>query len=698
MKKDTYVLGTGLSHDGSACLLKNGKICVAIEKERVTRVKHDGHNDTEAIMYCLSAEGISLNDLDLIVQNENFHMFEYGNEFYRGERLFHSDLDVPIVTISHHLAHAYSTIGTCPFDDFNVLVIDGCGNSYDQCIDLSNNCLVPDKNMITGELAHLFMEKDSYYGFSNGELTPLLKDFSPWGMRAKNNIMHPGTTMHSIGGIYAAASDYCFGNLDDVGKLMGLAPYGKPGRFNFQVFNLKDGRIFVNYDILKEFKSPSRSTTMFKSNFQYYADMAYWIQNEVERALIYVVNNRLKHNYSENLCFAGGVALNAVANSRIIAETDVKNLYLQPAAGDNGLAIGCAFYGWMEVLKQKRIIHDGSSCFGIEYSDREIIQAAKEVNNANNPQIIQRTIDQYFKYLAENSSVQLTQNLKEVIQFNLGDYGIYQVIFEFGKPRITKAVEKSPTGIVTIEGADFYNGLIDPERFNALFMEQKIQFTNQFHVQLMLGLIDMRMTSIVLRNYSKDLENSENNEIISIRRENNIVKTTADLLAKGKIIGWFQGGSEFGPRALGRRSILADPRNPAFRDFINAKVKFREDFRPFAPSVLREDASIYFDLAHDSPYMILVSQVKEDWRKKLASVTHVNNSARVQTVTKDWNLKYYDLLSEFKNQTGISVLLNTSFNRKGMPIVETPKQAMSFFTECALDHVVIGDYLISRRD
>ena len=558
--KPIYVLGTHLSHDGSACLLKDGRICVAIEKERITRRKHAGGNDTDAIKYCLDLEGISVRDLDLVVQNANFGMVEQGNSWWGGPRVF--DENVPMVTISHHLAHAYSAIGTAPFDEMTVLTIDGCGNSMDDCIDVDQGVALENP---PAHLRHLYFEKDSYYQFAGNKLTTVVKDFSEWGTGIKGYPMHPTTTRHSIGGLYLAASMYVFSGFEDPGKLMGLAPYGMAGVYDFAMFDLKDGRAFVRYDWMSEFKKPCHSWTELKANFQYYADIAYWVQKEVERAILYVINARYDACPSENLAYTGGVALNAVANARIIKETKFKNLYIQPAAADNGLALGCAYYGWMEVLKKERVKHSGSMYLGKSYAT------------------------------------------------------------------VADVLPKYKGKVRGVPASDY-------------------------------------------------------------------IAQTAKLLAEGKTIGWFQDGAEFGPRALGHRSILADPRKAEMRDFINSRIKFREDFRPFAPSVLEEDCSVYFDCDYDSPYMILVAQVRPEWREKMPSVIHRDNSARIQTVNKSISPKYYELLQAFKEISGISVLLNTSFNRKGMPIVETPEQAIDFFLDCELDVLVLDNYIIHKEE
>jgi carbamoyltransferase len=414
-------------------------------------------------------------------------------------------------------------------------------------------------------MRHLYFEKDSYYVFRDNKLTPVLKDFSPWGAAIKNYPMYPNTTLHSVGGLYLAASMYVFSGFEDPGKLMGLAPYGRPGIYNFEIFELRDGRAFVRYDWMSQFDRPCRNYEEFKQNFQYYADIAYWIQREVERAVLYVFNSRYELAPSDCVAYAGGVALNAVANRRILTETKFEDVYIQPAAGDNGLAVGCAYYGWMEVLKRERVLHNRSMFLGKTYHESAIDEALAQYNSS-------------LQYCADEDHI--------------------------GK--------------------------------------------------------------------------------------------TAELLAEGKIVGWFQGGGEFGPRALGHRSILADPRKPEVRDFINARIKFREDFRPFAPSVLREDAGIFFDCDYESPFMILVAPVKPEWRDVIPSVTHKDQSARIQTVTQISSPKYYQLLCAFKKITGISVLLNTSFNRRGMPIVETPEQAIRFFIDCDLDVLVLDNYLIYK--
>jgi len=560
-RRSTYVLGTGLSHDGSACLIKDGAVCVAIEKERLTRKKHDGFNDVDAVAYCLDAEGIRIDDVALVVQNANFSAFQRGNGWFRGPRPFTDGARV--VTISHHLAHAYSAIATCPFEEAAVLVVDGCGSAMDECVDLDGAVVPVDP---PADARHLYFEKDSAYAFGGGRVRSVYKDFSPWGYRFREHDLCPQTTMHSIGGMYGAASVYALFGMDDPGKLMGLAPYGTPGVHDFEIFELTGGRVFVRYDWMDRFDRPTRSYADFKGGFQYYADIAYWVQREVERALLYLVNHRYELAPSDHLAYAGGVALNAVANRRILRETKYKKVHIVPSAGDNGLALGCAYYGWREVLGRDRVRHSGSTSFGAAYSDAR------------------------------------------------------------------------------------------------------------------------RREAVALREASLDVTEREDAAV-----------ATAELLAGGKTVGWFQGGSEFGPRALGRRSILADPRDPGVRDHINRAIKFREDFRPFAPSVPAEDAATYFDCDYESPYMVLVAPVRDAWRDRIPAVVHRDGSCRLQTVTPEADPLYHRLLREFGRITGVPVLLNTSFNRRGMPIVETPEQAVDLFLECGLDVLVMGRLVVTKR-
>lgn len=563
--KPVYVLGTGLSHDGSSCLLKDGLVICAIEKERLTRIKHDGGNDALTVKYCLDYAGIGVDELSLVVQAAHLETEGIKKSKHHGRpRAFGIDCKVPFISISHHLAHAYSAIGTCPFDECNVLVIDGSGSLYNDCDDLAGAFQPQDITNLP------YCEKDSFYHFPAAGLQSLYKDFSILNPSQIGGNRMP-TTSHSIGGLYSMVSQYIFVNMDDAGKLMGLAPYGDRGKYADKIFTLADGRIFVNDFIYHALNQPAESYANFMQRFSYFADVAAWVQKEVEEAIIYIVKQRLQFNYHPNLCYAGGVALNAVANARLLRETGIKRLYVAPAAADNGLSLGCAYYGWLNILNNNtRRLNGGSTCFGRTYSSAEI-------------------------------------------------------------------------------SADIEKFIMDHPHIN-----------------------------------------------VSHKVAEDKCYAAAQLLAKGKVIGWFQGASEFGPRALGNRSILADGRIAGMRAFINRDIKFREDFRPFAPAVAAEDAAEYFEYAYDSPYMILVDKIKDKYREQYREVTHVDGSARVQTVTQEMNPVFYDLLKEFKKASGSGILINTSFNKRGMPIVETPYQALSLFYETKMDVLMIHNLIFSK--
>lgn len=561
MTKPVYVLGTGLSHDGSAVLLKDGRVSVGIEKERVTRLKHDGGNDSAAIRYCLDAEGIALSDVDLVVQSANFEVPD--RDRFGGARLLAGAEHPPLVSISHHLAHAWSAAGTTPFGDCAIMVIDGCGSPFDQCTDLDGAELL---SRPPEETAY-WCEKDSLYRFDGRDVTTLIKDFSPVaGHRAGDRVRMP-ITRHSIGGFYAAVSAYVFGNIDDTGKLMGLAPYGNPGALPYHAFSISEGKLLVEEDWRAALTRPASGYEDFRANFQYYADVARWAQQQVEDAIAALFRARLARFPADRICYTGGVALNAVANARLLDEQVVRDLYLEPAAGDNGLALGCAFHGWMKVLGRERVQHDGDMCFGRIYRSDEIVHS-----------------------LAGASASW------EIAELSDGE----------------------------------------------------------------------------------------------------LVRRLAALLAEGKTVGWFRDGSEFGPRALGHRSILAHPGKPGMGDHINANIKFREDFRPFAPAVLRDRAGDWFEVGRDSPYMILIDRTKDAARDALVNVTHVNGTARVQTVDPSWNPVFHRLIEAFDAVTGLPVLLNTSFNKRGMPIIETPAEAIALFAETALDVLVLQNMLVVK--
>ncbi|MGB0177409.1 MAG: carbamoyltransferase C-terminal domain-containing protein, partial [Owenweeksia sp.] len=518
--------------------------------------------------YCLDAEGIKPEDLDLVVQTANFEIPD--RLFFHGERLFKFPDKPEIVNISHHLAHAYSAIGTCPFDKCYVMVIDGCGSPFSQYQILHPE--LPGTMMGDFKSAQeMICEKDSFYYFDGKHLHTLQKDFSPMSALNSNQNLSLPTTRHSIGGFYAAVSHYVFGNMDDVGKLMGLAPFGRTGIYDQEAFIFNKGRLFMKDNWSEHLTRPSYGYEYFNQNFEYYANIAKWAQEQVEKAVLYCIGDRLKDRSVANLCYTGGVALNAVANARLLDQLEGTEVYFEPAAGDNGLALGCAYYGWLHYLGKKRVEHEGSTCFGRKYNEAYVERAVH----------------------GHKSEKQYT--------------------------------------------------------------------------------------------------------VIDFQDEPEMLKVCAQKLCEGKVIGWFQDGSEFGPRALGRRSILAHPGIEGLQDHINRNIKFREDFRPFAPAVQEENVAAYFEKGRHSPYMILVDRTRPEYSEQLKNVTHKDGSARVQTVNRKWNPRFWLLIEEFGKQSGIPVLLNTSLNKKGMPMVETPEEALSFFEGTDLDLLIMGRKMLLKK-
>ncbi|OGT88238.1 MAG: carbamoyltransferase [Gammaproteobacteria bacterium RIFOXYA12_FULL_61_12] len=574
-KKPVYVLGiNAYDHDTSACLLRDGEIAYAISKERITREKHDSGFYQEIIDYCLDAEGISMDDLDLVVRNcyilpveemERRLTFQ-GALFFMDEEeraqasrhpLYFSKSD-RVVTISHHLAHAYSAFAACPFEEGAVMVVDGVG-SYRS--DVTEE-VPPD-----GTPHPLARESESFYKFEGTRLETLKK---VWLAPCRGFFSEEFFNMAGLGALYSRVSTYVFGNWNKCGELMGLAPYGRPDRIK-PLLSLKDGELDVP-DWTEEFNQPwlpdSSKKWEASPSMPHWEDMAWRVQDDTEKALISRARWLRETTGAKNLCIAGGVGLNCVANGKIVREAGFDNVWIQPAAGDDGIAIGCALYGHLAILKQPRSFVMKHSYLGIPYKDEEITEV-------------------------------------------MGN-----------------------------------------------------------------RLIRLQTTSKV---------------------STDICGETARLLADGKVFGWFQGRSEFGPRALGNRSILADPRPGWMKDRLNARVKHRQPFRPFAPLVLAERAQEVFEGEEESPFMLIAKRVRPEWRDRIPAIVHVDGTARVQTVSRETNPRLHQLLEAFDALTGVPVLLNTSFNVRGEPIVETPGDAVECFLGTGIDYLALHDRLIAKN-
>ena len=572
--KHTYILGiNAYDHDVSACLLRDGEIATAIEKERLTREKHDTGFYQEVVDYCLAAEGIGLGDVAFVVRNsyilpveemEQRLMHQYVPDYLDGperEAAAKSALFLSkagnVKTISHHVAHAYSAFAACPFEEGAIMVVDGVGSYRSD---------VMAQDAVDDDAPALARESESYYTFNGSQLRPVKK---VWLEPARGFLSDEFYSMAGLGALYSRASMYIFGDWNKCGEVMGLAPYGRPDRIKPLVW-LEDGKLVApewGADFDKPFVDEDGASWDDSPHMQHWKDMAWRIQADTEAVLLERARWLREETGAKNLCIAGGVALNCVANGRLMQESGFDNIWIQPAAGDNGVAIGCAFYGHLALQDRPRGRQMTHAFLGREYSAGEMEQAATR-------------------------------------------------------------------GLAKIEAA---------------------------------------------RKHCDD-----------------VCEETARLLAEGKIFGWFQGRSEFGPRALGNRSILADPRTAEMKDRLNARVKFRQAFRPFAPIVLEERADEIFLGKGDSPFMLVAKDVHPDWRSKIPAITHVDGSARVQTVSKDVNPRLHALLTAFAAITGVPVLLNTSFNIRGEPIVETPEDAMRCFLSTGIDQLVLGDLLLSK--
>ncbi len=590
-----YILGiSAYYHDSAACLVRDGEIVAAAQEERFTRKKHDHRFPTNAVRFCLERAGIEGEQVDLVAfYDKPLLKFERLIETYidfapAGIRSFLMSMPLwlrekiwirdqvrkslnsegKVLFTEHHESHAASAFFPSPFESAAVLTMDG-----------------------VGEWA------TSSYGYGRGNELHLLAE-----------LHFP----HSLGLLYSAFTYYTgFKVNSGEYKVMGLAPYGEPRyvdqilndvlelrddgslRLNMKYFNFAHGLTMTNAAFDELFGGPPRKPESQLTQRE--MDLARSVQDVTEMAMLRMARHVHRETGEENLCLAGGVALNCVGNGLIVREGPFKNVWIQPAAGDAGGAFGAALSVWYQYLGNSR---DVSVVRGV-HSD--------------------------------------------------GMKGAY-LGPSFTSERIGSFLDAT--------GANY-----------------------------------------------RRVERSE------------LANTVARLLAEEKVVGWFQGRMEFGPRALGARSILGDPRSPRMQAQMNLKIKFRESFRPFAPSVLRERVSDYFQMDCDSPYMLLVAPVRDHLRREMTNeesdkfgieklnvvrsaipaVTHVDYSARVQTVRQEDNPIYYDLLTEFERLTGCPVVVNTSFNVRGEPIVCSPEEAYTCFMRTEMDCLVMEDYVL-RKD
>ncbi len=533
-------LGINIAHDRGASLVKDGKVICAISLERLDRVKHSSGVTLpyEAMEYCLRVGNCTYKDLNVIVFNYPHHFKAYPVIQKIKQELY--SLCSTIEFVPHHLAHAFSTFYASSFKEATVLICDGAGNAYKgDALDFwkKNN-----KDFFKTEID---IEAESGYYFNNNTYDVIYKR---WQTRSgKLQIL-------SLGRMYWEACLKIGMNILDGGKLMGLAPYGEKLIEPEEIITKYRNGFDFSIDINKIKKMPNK-TFLDKANIAWIA------QYNLEEILVWLATILCRQTHCKNICLAGGIGLNSVANERIIKESPFKNIFILPASDDAGIALGCAYFGYYNILKGKER-HPYPMYTGRSYNDIEIQKA--------------------------------------------------------------------------LEGLNYY-------------------------------------------------------------KSDNISKEVAQLITEGKIIGWHQDKSEYGARALGNRSILCDPREGKMKDILNEKVKHRESFRPFAPTVLYEEADKFFSVdGSEYPYMLRIVDVLEDAKTKLQAITHVDGTARLQTIKREQNPKYYDLIKEFYKLTEVPVILNTSFNVAGEPIVETPYDAVKCFLSTEIDVLVIGEYIIKK--
>ena len=588
----SLILAISASHNGSVCLLRGPEIIVAIQEERLTRVKRKsitGSQPCLAIQYCLQSASINVQDIDLIVVSVQGHAQSKMHDASRNPQLKNRRNDVKIIYISHHLCHAISAFATSGLSQSDILVIDGAGSPKED-LPADEQRLTPNEKWGNETL--------SCYQALNQNIAPLLKhimapaniqllkgvkpitgpylplsstdSFEEFGDHAKNKHQHTKSpvVIGSLGSMFEAVSLIIFGERMQAGKVMGLAAYGEPTIPVIEFLSWHDGKISYSHQFADRFKDHS----VWPEHAQAYKNLACSVQQALEYAALKQIEWFRRQTQGKNLCYAGGVALNTLLNERIIRESGYEQVYIIPAAEDSGVAIGAAYYGLWQLSGQflsKPLFTDS---LGHHYSDLEI-----------------------------------------------------------------------STSLSSLPGLKRSNSAEHNEQ----------------------ALLDKVVTR----------------------------------LCSGEVGGWFQGGSELGPRALGQRSMLCDPRSPTAKDYLNNNIKHREEFRPFAPMVLAEYAQDWFEFADTeplSPFMLRVADVLPHARDLIPAVMHIDGSARVQTITEKNGLLYRILL-HFYATTGVPVLLNTSFNIAGEPIVETPEDAWRCLQTSPLTFTVVNGQLIEKQ-
>lgn len=538
--------------------MRGDQIVVAIQEERLSRFKRHriyGCGQSLATSYCLNYAGITPADLDLVVLCVQGRLQDDKHDIYRDKFLNIRAHNTPHLAIPHHYGHAFSVFATSGFAESAILVVDGAGSPV-------TDFTAAEKSVLNGHGIDAWETISLYYG-SGTEVVPLEKhvvDRAAWVGRDESEMPAFG----SLGGMFSAAAQQIFGELSEAGKVMGLAAYGKPEFPSSDFFEIERGRFCFKETVPLRFRHERR----WPDAAQEYETLAASVQAALETALLYLVQHLRELCDSNNLCYAGGVALNSVANERIIRESGYDNVYIIPAAEDSGAAIGAAYHGLWHLTghnSQRRLLHDA---VGKTYSSAEVSGALHDATK------------------------------------------------------------------------------------------------------------------------------------ITVVDSTNVIDEAVELLCDGKIIGWFDGGSELGPRALGQRSILCDPRRPDGKEILNRRVKMREAFRPFAPAAILEEAPNWFEFggsSPESPFMLRVCEVNPQRKDEVPAIVHADGTGRLQTLTPEANGRFYELVKRFYERTGVPMVLNTSFNRMGQPIVETPAHAIECLLSTGLDCCLFADRIVFKK-
>ena len=554
-----WVLGISASHNGAVCLLRGDRVVAAVQEERLSGVKRHFLYAAEpslALGYCLSYAGIRPEDLDLIVLSAVGRANDPRQDLGRNPLLKSALAHVPVLKVPHHYAHAVSAFATSGFGESAVLVVDGMGSPFEALTEEERDAVK--KKVDDG------FETISLYAAEGTRVEPLEKHLVERGrwLSLRRGAM---PLFGSLGGIFSSAAGQIFANPAEAGKVMGLAPYGVARTPTEEFFRIDEGGCF---DFLEDVPRRFEHDERWPARREEYADLACSVQAALEDALLHLAARLRSLCGSENLCYAGGVALNSVANERLVRESGFRRVHIVPAAEDSGVALGAAYAGLWQLTKtntRRRLIHDACG----------------------------RT---------------------------------------YTPACVSSAVEQEPR--------------------------------------------------------------------VRASASSDAIADAVELLCAGKTVGWFDGRSELGPRALGQRSILCDPRRPDGKEVLNSRVKRREAFRPFAPAVLLEEVEDWFELegaAPESPFMLRVCRFRPERAALVPAVSHVDGTGRLQTLTKEANGRFYELVKRFYEKTGVPMLLNTSFNVMGRPIVETPAQAVACLVDSGLDCCVFEDRVVFRH-